>query len=221
MTNRGHSMKTPGHAAESARGIWDRYNMSLMVFDAENVPKQLAAEYAILFTTVFAGAHAYLNAPDMNAVLSPDNGLGLAISDGQVEAGLFFSRRSDAGSRRIKIMGLVSSGRVPAIAAPLVSAVALSEIKSGDTPVLARAVVRVMPDGQVNFASSRALARAGFAPATVDEDKIELSDVHLHLSAEPDGMSFRFLDMAASGRELLAASSVTLADWTERRANHV
>ena len=210
----------PTLSANSARSIetapiskWRNGEMTLRVFNSCNVPTNLIGQYSVVFSKVFSEHHSYLNAPNMADVLSQGNGVAFAMRGSEVVAGLYFARNTTENHSGIKIMGLVSNGEVPRIAAPLTSAALLSEIALSSKPLLGKAVVRLMPKGDLNYASCRALCNAGFAPIRQEISEVDDSNVHLHLTSEPDGRQFRFLSFLGDQRNILNASRITLEGW--------
>lgn len=202
----------PGSARAPA-SQWHRDGIDIAVFDASAVPPRKAGGYAVLYANVFRTAHANLNALDMAEVLADGNGLALASRDCEVVAGLYYSRTAIDGYLDLMIMGLVSSGTVPGLSSPLVSAATVAEIGRARLPVSARAIVRVMPEGTVNAASAKALTKAGFFPIGLSSNAVTARHTHLHLSADERDGRFLSLEMAAKQADLLAASQRTLAGW--------
>jgi len=195
-------------------GQWHRDGIKIVVYDASAVPPRAAGGYVVLHAGTLHASHAYLSALNMVEVLSGGNGMALALRGGHVEAGLYFSRMAVDGTFELMIMGLVSSGAVPGLAAPLVAAAAIAEIVRAGVPVSARAIVRVMPDGEVNAPSSKALSKAGFFPVRFASNDITPEHAHLHLSASEYDGRFLTLEMAATHADLIAAAERTLADWS-------
>lgn len=192
-----------------------REDVELRVYDIQNVPLRVAGGYAASYSAVFSEHNSFLDALDMNQVLSGENGLAVALQDDEVIAGCWYSRSNQDVETWVKIAGLISTGKVRGVAAPLVSAIWSAEQERDPIPVFGRAIVRIMPDNRYNVLSSRALSQSGFYPAEDGSQNITARNVHLALTAEPDGESFRYAEFIADPAMLKRNAAINLADWAK------
>lgn len=221
MTNHGKTLVYASNSTTYDCALAGRKKIiKIAVFETQHAPARLVAAYPALYAKVFQDHHPYLNAINMDEVLSKGNGIAFASAGDELHAAFYYNRMPKNGQLRIKVMGLVSSGEIPGLAAPLLSTALIGEIDRANMPVAARAIVRVMPTGDANIASAKTLTRAGFVPARIARIPVTPSNVHLLLNAEDDNQIMS-LEMIAGEKDILASQNSALKGWAIGGGGHV
>lgn len=173
-------------------------------------------------------ARAFQAAPEMlhwiprDTLVEPKTKLALFVGQSGAHAGFLYTLTSDQSARTIRVRGLFNDGHRRGLGQVLVARVVMAESRVFGSPLAGSAAIRVLPDGRTNLGSAIALGRLGFVPSQLVVHRIlgTASDAHLADTAEPDGISYRSLELVAKPADLLRRARSVLGQADPWRHDH-
>ncbi|MBL1419281.1 MAG: hypothetical protein COC24_002105 [Alphaproteobacteria bacterium] len=190
-------------------------DVEIVNFDITQTPHQYLAQYAVGYNIVLGNHHPQLNALSFDDILTPDHGITFALINGDVSAALYYKRTKNLNRMSLVFMGVISLQEEGGLSSPMIAASFKAEKRKFGGDIMAKADVRILPDGDVNVASAKSFTRVGFYPTKQFLKTIQPANMHLHLTSEPNKKAIRGLVLEATDKDLSEASPRILSDWYE------